>query len=243
MDKALFFLQLLGSAILSYMVSIAVHEWGHVISGLAQGWKLLLITTGPFKLYRNDINDKVRFGIEKNPLYWCGVGGTIPAKKEDAKIEIFAKILIAGPLASIALGLAAGITLIWYRPFFLIFLAPVALGMGIACLIPGMKTGILYNDGSRYMRIKKGGQTYLEEKAVFDTTMQTSFDKKTACTEEGINALIESKDAEFRYMGHYYAYLNAKAEGNNESMSRELVQMDELKNKVPKAIIDMCAEL
>ena len=243
MDRAFFFLQLLGSAILSYMVSTAVHEWGHVISGLAQGWKLLLITTGPFKLYRNDLNDKVRFGIEKNPLYWCGVGGTVPTKKEDAKIETFAKILIAGPIASIILGLAAGITLIWYRPFFLIFLAPVALGMGIACLIPGMKTGILYNDGSRHMRIKKGGQTYLEEKAVFDTTMQTSFGKKAACTEEGIKALTVSKDAEFRYMGHYYAYLNAKEENNEKVMSDELSQMDELKNKAPKAIIDMCAEL
>lgn len=241
MDKAIFFLQLMGSAILSYLVSTAVHEWGHVISGLAQGWKLLLITTGPFKLYRNDLNDKVRFGIEKNPLYWCGVGGTVPTKKEDAKIENFAKILIAGPMASIALGLAAGIILIWYRPFFLIFLAPVALGMGIACLIPGMKTGILYNDGSRYMRIKKGGQTYLEEKAVFDTTMQTSFDKKATCTEEGINALIESKDAEFRYMGHYYAYVKAETENNIDKMSQHKEAMDNMERSVPKAVREMCS--
>ena len=84
---------------------------------------------------------------------------------------------------------------------------------------------------------------YLEEKAVFDTTMQASFGKKAACTEEGIKALTASKDAEFRYMGHYYAYLNAKEENNKEHISCELSQMDELKYKVPKAIIDMCAEL
>lgn len=243
MDRVLFFLQLMGTAILSYLAATAVHEWGHVISGLAQGWKLIIITTGPFKLYRNDLNDKVRFGIEKNPLYWCGVGGTVPAKKEDAKIEIFAKILIAGPLASIALGLVAGITLIWYRPFFLMFLAPVAIGMGIACLIPGMKTGILYNDGSRYMRIKKGGETYKEEKAILDATFLKTFGETEQYSKESIEALTVSKDAEFRYMGHYYAYLNAKEENNKEVMSDELSQMDELKNKVPKAIIDMCAEL
>ncbi|MBO4678898.1 MAG: hypothetical protein J5626_04445 [Lachnospiraceae bacterium] len=243
MDKALFLLQLFGWAFLSYFVSTLVHEWGHVIAGLMQGWKLIMITTGPFKLYRNDLSDRIRFGIEKNPLYWCGIGGTLPTKKEDAKIENYAGILLAGPLASIVLGLIAGVTLIWHRPIFLVFLAPVALGMGLVCLIPGLKTGILYNDGTRYMRIRKEGVTREEEKALFEASVLRAFDADSEYSEEGIEAMTASKDAEFRYLGHFYAYQNAKSRNDEAGMAKEQVQMESLKNNVPKSIIDMCAEM
>ena len=243
MDKALFLLQLFGWAFLSYFVSTVVHEWGHVIAGLVQGWKLIMITTGPLKLYRNDLTDKIRLGIEKNPLYWCGIGGTLPTKKEDAKIESYAGILLAGPVASIVLGIIAGVALIWYRPFFLVFLAPVALGMGLVCLIPGLKTGILYNDGTRYMRIRKEGAAHDEEKALFEASVLRSFDADSEYSEEGIEAMTASKDAEFRYLGHFYAYQNAKSRKDEAGMAKEQAQMESLKNNVPKSIIDMCAEM
>ena len=243
MDKALLLLKLLGISVLSYFASAVVHEWGHVIAGLMQGWKLTLIITGPFKLYRNNLSDKIKFGIEKNPLFWCGMGGTVPATKEDAKIEGFSKILLAGPLASVILGVITGVTLIWYRPLFLIFLSPVALGMGLACLVPGLKTGILYNDGTRYMRIKKPGAAREEEKALFDATLLKIYDETATYSKEGIKAMTTSKDAEFRFLGHYYAYLNAKETGDTAAMSAALSEMDTLKNNVPKSIKDMCAQM
>jgi len=243
MDKALFILQLLGLAIISYLLSTAVHEWGHVIAGLAQRWKLVLICVGPLKLYRNTPNDKVRFGIEKNPLYWCGIGGTLPAKKEDVKIEKYSKILLGGPLASIILGIVSGLTLIWYRPLFLVFLAPVSIGMGIACLIPGVKTGILYNDGTRYMRIRRGGSTREEEQALLEATVLKTYDEDASYSEAGIKAMTASKDDEFKYLGHYYAYLNARSREDNEGMAKELDYMENLKHNIPKSIIDMCAEM
>ena len=240
MDKAILIFQSIGCALLSMFISTIVHEGGHVVAGLIQKWKFVAMAIGPIKIYRDETTDKIKLGLERNPALWGGYGGTMPRTQEDAKIETFGKILLAGPVASIIFGVITAIIMIAVRPLFLVFLAPVSIGMGIACLIPGVKTGILYNDGSRYMRIKKGGQTALEEKAVFDATMVTYFDENATIAEDGIEALTRSKDAEFRYLGHYYAYTNAKTIGDSDKEKEHLTKMEALKESVPKSIIDMC---
>lgn len=240
MEKAIIILQSIGYALLSMFICTIVHEGGHVVAGLIQRWKFLVIVIGPIKIYRDETTDKIRLGLERNPALWGGYGGTMPKTRADAKIEVFGKILLAGPLASVIFGALIGLLMIAGRPLFFVFLAPVSIGMGIACLIPGVKTGILYNDGSRYMRIKKGGQPALEEQAVFDATMATFFDGNATIAEDGIEALTRSKDAEFRYLGHYYAYINAKTAGDSNREREQLEAMESLKESVPKSIIDMC---
>ena len=240
MEKAILILESIGCALLSMFISTIIHEGGHVVAGLIQKWKFTVLVIGPIKIYRDDATDKIKLGLEKNPALWGGYGGTMPRTQEEAKIETFGKILLAGPMASIIFGAIIAIIMISVRPLLLVFLAPVSIGMGIACLIPGVKTGILYNDGSRYMRIKKGGQTALEEKAVFDATMVTYFDENATIAEDGIEALTHSKDAEFKYLGHYYAYVNAKTAGDSSKMQEHIGAMGSLKESVPRSIIDMC---
>ena len=91
-------------ALIAYFFSTTVHELGHVVCGLLHKWKLIMLVVGPFKLYLEDIHSGVRFGLEKNPALWGGCGGTFPAKDDDGVIDIFAKILLVGPLASLLLG-------------------------------------------------------------------------------------------------------------------------------------------
>ena len=45
------------------IVSLYIHELGHVMVGIANGWKLILLTVGPLKIYRNDVHEKVKPGL------------------------------------------------------------------------------------------------------------------------------------------------------------------------------------
>ena len=58
--------------------------------------------------------------------------------------------------------------------------------------------------------------------------------------EKGIETMTASEDVSFRYMGHYYGYLNAKKDQRKEEMEARIGQMKLLEAKVPKTIQDTC---
>jgi hypothetical protein len=222
--------------LVAYFVSGVVHEGGHVVAGLLQGWKFEILVVGPFKLYRDEKDDKVKFGLEKNLMLWCGIGGTLPREEREDNLQKFARVLLAGPIASLILGLLCSISLFFGVSIWKAMMTFVPIAMGIACLIPNAKTGILYTDGGRFLRIVKGGKTQAEEKAVFDATFHDTFHPGSRYDEAGIEAMTTSEDVSFQYMGHYYAYLNAKMAQDQEGMQASIASMESLKTKVSKFI-------
>ncbi|MFR5265459.1 hypothetical protein [Clostridium sp.] len=68
---------------------------------LINHWKLFMLIVGPIKIYRENINSKVKIGIEKNITLWCA----FPIKKSEDNIKVWARILLAGPLTSIIFGI------------------------------------------------------------------------------------------------------------------------------------------
>lgn len=125
---------------------------------------------------------------------------------------------------------------------YIVKLSLMPIAMGIMCIIPmNMKTGLLYNDGTRYKRIKNGGQEELEEKAIFQLIEMNILDGEDAVYPPTlINSLINSKDNELKYYGYYYSYKNAKKNNNLEEIKVQLSNMKKIQNKVPKIIIDDC---
>ena len=235
MEVMMLVLKMIGFWFVSMILSTTVHECGHVVGGLLEGWKFFYLVVGPVRIYRENLQDKIRVGIEKNVSLWGGIGGTIPAKKEDVKISSFGRILLAGPLASMILGVIAAVLGLLLHSLFFLMLMGVALGMGGSCLIPGIKTGILYNDGSRYYRIHRGGQEQAEEEAIFYAAFREYINPDAPYSEDSIQTLLRSKDVEFRYAAHYYAYENAKEAGNAEEMQAQIDAMNGME-KVPAAI-------
>ncbi len=237
-----FILQFFFSWVAVYLIATLIHELGHVICGLFHGWKLYLLVVGPLKIYRKSLDSAISIGIEKNPVLWCGVGGTLPSRKSEDNIKIWSKILLAGPIASILLGIAAGIGLLFWHNLFMLFLCLVPIAMGVMCALPmKMKTGILYNDGTRYKRLTHGGQEELEEKALFQLVEISIFGgDDPVYPNDLIVPLIDSKDIELNYYGFYYSYVNAFRNHNEEEMKIQLENMERIKASVPKAIIDDC---
>ena len=240
MELIILILKVIGFGFVAMMASTIIHEGGHVIAGLVQGWKFAIMVIGPIKIYRDEKDDKVKIGIEKNPALWGGLGGTIPREKSDENLKAYAKILLAGPIASFVLGGISGICMIFHPSLFVMLMTFMPISMGSACLLPNAKTGLFYTDGGRYLRIVKGGKTYEEEKALFDAAMHATFSPEEKYDEKGVETLIASEDKSFSYMGHYYAYLNAKKEDDAEEMKEQIAVMETLRKDVPQAIADMC---
>lgn len=154
-------------AILCYIISGIIHELGHIIVGLANGWKFFLLVIGPLGI-KTDEEGKLKFYFEKRIALWGGVGATLPKDAKVDNIKIWSNILLGGPFASIVMGVIFLPLGIITKNIVLLLLGAMPLGMGIMCALPlPIKTGITYSDGGRWSRLRKGGQESDEEIALF----------------------------------------------------------------------------
>lgn len=227
--------------ILCYFISGMVHEVGHVLVGLANGWKFLLLVIGPLGI-KADNNGRIRFYLEKQVIMWGGVGCTVPKQANEDNIRIWSWVLLGGPLASIVMSI---IFLPWgiiTKNLVLLILGAMSLSMGIICILPlPLKTGILYTDGRRWYRLHKGGQEAAEEIALFKLTENQVVNGGFAnINVNDIEPLIRSKDAAVKYYGYYYLFQYYKAMSNTEQMELALAEMAKIKDRVPSLIVNNC---
>lgn len=229
-------------AIVCYWMSTLIHELGHVVCGLIHHWKLFMMVVGPMKLYRENMDSKLKIGIEKNPLLWCGVGGTLPTKESEENVKVWGRILLAGPLTSIVFGILMLPVFIVTKNVIVLLLCLMPIAMGVMCIIPmKMKTGFLYNDGTRYKRLRAGGQEGAEERAVFRLIEVTLFGgEEVIYPTELVEPLLASTDLDLQYYGYYYAYMNLIRQNRYEEAEEELANMESIRGKVSKAIVDDC---
>lgn len=243
MELITLLIQVLLCAVIGFFLSTTVHELGHVCCGLLHGWKLYLLVVGPLKIYRETPDSEIRFGIEKNVMMWGGMGSTLPPVKAEKNLQTFSKVLLAGPLSSLFFGILMGIVfLFWHNPLTLmLFLMPLAQGM--MNLIPmKLKTaGFYYNDGTRYRRIKNGGQNALEEKALFMLIEHTLFENhETEYPAEMISIFLSSEDCGLNYYGYYFSYQNASLHHNDAEMQQQRSNMERIRENVPPIVLNGC---
>jgi len=224
-------------SIISFIISSAVHELGHILIGLKEGFKFNLLVVGPFGLKRDE-NDKIVFYIEKDVSLWGGLGQTIPTNNNKNNYKKFGRILLAGPIASLILGTISLLIGINTKHIFFILLGCISLSMGIVCLIP-MRNGAFYTDGGRWLRMKSN-KTRNVEMAIWNlgqnTIIQGNYSKLNF---DEIMVLINDEDIRTKYLGHHYAYCYYKDNNNNDGMEKEKIELEKLKGKVPKQMVSM----
>ncbi|GMQ57474.1 hypothetical protein AN1V17_18690 [Vallitalea sediminicola] len=234
--------QVLICAVICYIISGLIHELGHIVMGLMNGWKFYMLVIGPFEWKREKPNEKVRFFLEKNIMMWGGMGGSYPINTSKDNLKIWSKVLIAGPIASIIIGITMiPIAIITGNLFFsmLVFM-PISMGIVSGFPLP-LKTGFLYTDGGRWIRLKRGNQEAAEEKALFLITENSMINGENSLPdEEVIVPLLNSINPSIQYYGLYYHYMLSKSNDNQTDMNYALTKMNELKTKVSKLIIDDC---
>ncbi|MFL0252020.1 site-2 protease family protein [Clostridium neuense] len=229
------------TSILCYFISGIVHELGHIIVGLINGWKFYLLIVGPLGITRNEHNS-IKFYFEKHAAMWGGVSCTLPKEANENNIKIWSKVLLGGPLASIIMGIIFLPLSIITKNIVFLLLGAMPLGMGIICILPlPLKTGILYTDGGRWSRLHKGGQEAAEEIALFKLTENQIICRDFSKIDlNSIESLLKSNDIVINYYGYYYKFQYYKATSNKEKMELVIAKMENIKDKVPALIVKDC---
>ena len=229
------------TAVFCYFISSIVHELGHIVTGLINGWKFYLLIIGPLGI-KVDEDDHIVLYLEKRAVMWGGVGCTLPKDISENNIRIWSKVLLGGPLASIIMGIVFLPLGIITKNIVFLLLGAMPLGMGIVCILPlPLKTGILYSDGGRWSRLHNGGQEADEETALFKLTEnQITSGDFLKIDLDSVESLLKSKEPAINYYGYYYKFQYYKAVSNMEQMDLILEKIEQLRNKVPSAIVNDC---
>jgi hypothetical protein len=154
-------LPLLLEIVLASLITTAVHESGHVMTGWASGMKLRTLMIGPFRWRLRG----GRWGFQFHPTGFLldgGMAGMVPANPDHRKWPEVAR-LAAGPLASLLLGV---ITLwatlaakgrFWERGWEVFaLLTTFSLLAFVVNLVP-LRPEAHYSDGARIYQLLRGG--------------------------------------------------------------------------------------
>lgn len=222
-------------AIVSFLLSSIVHEAGHGIAGIMNGFKISLFVVGPLGIKRDE-NDRLKFYFENNFSYWGGLCGVVPQKENSDNFNRFARVIIAGPIASLLVG---GILLgIWFftETNFLLMLGAMMVAISVVSLIP-MRNGAFYTDGGRWLRMRKNTQTRAVEIAIWRLAQQSTIDGDCKqLSSEDLDVLKMENDPVACYLGHYFSYQQHKDLKDHEAQAIDREQVEALKSKVPKQL-------
>lgn len=224
--------------IVSFLLSSLVHEAGHGIAGIMNGFKISLFVVGPLGIKRDE-NDQLKFYFENNFSYWGGLCGVVPQRENSDNFNLFGRVIIAGPLASLLVG---GIVLgIWLftKINFLLMLGAMMAAIGGVSLIP-MRNGAFYTDGGRWLRMRKNTETRAVEIAIWRLTQQSTMDGDCKqLNPEDLDVLRMQNDPVSCYLGHYFSYQQHKDLVDHEAQEKDREQIDALKSKVSKQLITL----
>jgi hypothetical protein len=144
------------------LIVLGTHEIGHVLSGLSQGMRFLMLIVGPFGWYTSASG--VRFEWNTNLALMGGLAASLPTK-EGASLRQQLLVLIAGgPAASLLLAIVAIVIASVSDPRFAaycIFVAATSLGVFLVTLIP-VRVGGFLSDGLQFIDVLKGGSAAID---------------------------------------------------------------------------------
>ncbi|MCB0522989.1 MAG: M50 family metallopeptidase [Lewinellaceae bacterium] len=191
----------IGFIFMTFIV-LGVHELGHLLTGLMNGFRFELFVVGPLGIKRE--GNKIKIYLNKNLGYYGGVAATSPVDGNENNAKKFARILIAGPIASLIFSLICfSIAYLTGKPLGMVFYTGglVSLAIFFATTIPS-KTGIFYTDRKRYQRLTTPGKDQQVELAMLKIIGSFTKDNSYKNIEENDLSLLISDQMPFtRFFG------------------------------------------
>jgi len=148
---------IVGVIIIMHFV-LLIHELGHVIMGLLQGFRFELLVVGLLGIKREE--EKIKIYLNKNFGYYGGLGLTVPKDDSSDNLRKFANVILAGPIASIVFAVICFFVVNYLaNPYgVIVFAAGLAsFGIFLATTIPS-RSGMFYTDRKRYQRLMTAGK-------------------------------------------------------------------------------------
>ena len=205
--------------------ALAMHELGHLLMGLAQGFRFHMYVAGFLGLRRNTETEAIEVYVNRDAQLFGGIAATIPTQRNSKLRQQFAGIVIAGPLTSLLSGgLVLGLTYYGMKHItpdasaalrcLLIFgltFGLISLALFLATTIPS-RTGAFFTDRARYFRLIRGGHTADVEQAVLETLAHSmSGQPYGELNRDQLQLLLGESEAFFRSYAHtmlYYYHLD-----------------------------------
>lgn len=210
---------------------IAFHETGHLVAGLAQGFRFALYTAG--LLGARGTSRGPRFFLNRNINLMGGLAATFPEQLESGP-ELrrkFALIVAAGPASSLLLALAAaGFTLAGFSSLadapsavlragvvFSLTASLFSTLIFLATIVPSRADGFL-SDGARLLSLLGNNENSRYEEASLSVTTLLGAGKLPGEYPEDLMAQLTSRPADtlLGLTGHYTAFLHHFDRGETE---------------------------
>lgn len=202
------------------LLMLGLHELGHLLTGLAQGFRFALFVIGPLGVKREEEN--IKWYLNTNLGHYGGIAATTPVNSEPANAKKFARVIIAGPLTSLLGGIIfLGLSTLVGTPWNIIIFSGglVSLALFLATTIPS-RTGPFFTDRKRYQRLTRPGKAQQIELATLRIMGQYAQDNSYQNVDPAdINILLEDEEPFMRYFGWFnklYQQLEQDIEPSSE---------------------------
>lgn len=203
-----------------WLFAVGVHELGHLVGGWAIGGQFLLYAVGPFKWQRTPAGVRFFWNFKLNTF--GGLASCLPLEAERATPRRMAWMVVGGPLASIALAVAAA----WFAVF---VTAPLANGallkilhrgvvetavmsavLAVATLFPSMAGGFK-SDGLRLLGLLWRSRRSEQESAMLALTAASIGGVRPAQLDPALieRSLALRDRSVFDLYSHFTAFLHA----------------------------------
>lgn len=229
-------IMIIGIIIMIHFV-LLIHELGHVVMGLLQGFRFELLVVGLLGIKRE--NEKIKIYLNKNFGYYGGLGLTVPKDDSSDNLRKFAYVILAGPIASIVFTLMCFFMVNYLaKPYGVIVFAGglASFGIFLATTVPS-KSGMFYTDRKRYQRLMTPGKDQEVELAML--TIIASFVKNQSfigVKKETFNILIADNDPYIKHYGLFNLICwQIENEGAIEAKVKEAY--DEISKKMNKNVV------
>lgn len=226
--------------IFTILFVLGIHELGHLVTGLIQGFRFELFVVGPLGIKREDNRIKVYFN--KNLAYYGGVAAVLPVDDNPKNIKKFANVILAGPIASIVLSVSCFLCAYFFDfpgEFFTFMAGFTSFGIFLATTVPS-KTGTFFTDRKRYQRLMSNGEERDTEIALLRIIGIYSRDNSYKNVNiEDIDLVIQ--DTHYQYFG-IFCKLSFQHETTGSFDIKTKTEFDELTATMPKSFVKVIAK-
>jgi hypothetical protein len=155
------------------LIVLGTHEIGHLVGGLSQGMRFLLLIVGPFGWHASVSG--VRFEWNTNFALMGGIAAALPTKMGEELRRQSLVLIAGGPTASLLLAFIAVAVASIADPritAYCIFVAATSFGVFLVTLIP-VRSGGFMSDGMQIIDVMKGGSAAVERSALMQIFAQS----------------------------------------------------------------------
>lgn len=227
----------IGSIVLCPFIAIFIHELGHLLAGLIQGFKLQLFVVAFLGIKR--VDDKIEFYFNKELQFFGGIAATSPLQISKNLKKQFAFILIAGPLFSLIFGI---LLILLFNLTDSVFNSSIgitgviSIGLFFATTLPN-KSGVFFTDRKRMQRLLDNGRTGEIESSFIKASSQLLIDSHYKnISMEDLKMIQSDEEPNIQFWGHYYEFKHFEDSGNEEMALTIKSKLYHYKEIVPQNI-------